>query len=142
MHMQMMFRKYQAIISYTTHHLESKHSVLWNAVEHHHAYRDETHDAAVERLVAMRGDALVLIPRIFCDLRGHFDVLVTASCVIRAKRHDRRFAVVFLAVRSKAFCVEDGADLPVHAFHFLEEFPRQELIKVSLAHTKKAESQA
>ena len=142
MHMQMMFRKYQAIISYTTHHLESKHSVLRNAVEHHHAYRDETHYAAVERLVAMRGGALVLIPRLLCDLRGHFDVLATASCVIRAKRHDRRVAGVLLAVRINAFCVEDGAEPPVHAFHFLEEFPRQELIKVSLAHTKKAESQA
>ena len=142
MHMQMMFRKYQAIISYTTHHLESKHSVLWNAVEHHHAYRDETHYAAVERLVAMRGDARVFVPRVLCDPRGHFDVLVTATFVIRAKRHDLRVAGVPLAVRLNAFCVEDGAEPPVHAFHLLEEFLVQELVKVSLAHTKKAESQA
>ena len=90
----------------------------------------------------MPGGALVIIPRLLCDPRGHFDVLVTATFVTRSKRHDPRVAGVPLAVRINAFCVEDGAEPPVHAFHFLEEFPRQELIKVSLAHTKKAESQA
>ena len=111
-------------------------------MESHHAYRDETHYAAVERLVAMRGDARVIIPRLLCDPRGHFDVLVTATFVIRAKRHDPRVARVPLAVRINAFCVEDGGERPVHAFHLLEKCLVRELIKVNLSHMKKAESQA
>ena len=111
-------------------------------MESHHAYRDETHYAAVERLVAMRGDARVIFPRLLRDHRGNFDVPVTANCVIRAKKHDRRFARVLLAVRINAFCVEDGGEPPGHAFHLLEKCLVRELIKVSLSHIKKAESQA
>ena len=110
-------------------------------MERHRAYRDETHYASVERLVAMRGDARVIFPRLLCDPRGNFDVPVTASCVLRAKRHDRRFAGVLLTVRLNAFCVEDDIDRPVQAFRLLEEIRVRELVKVSLAHTKKAEGQ-
>ena len=90
----------------------------------------------------MRGDARVIFPRLLCDPRGHFDVLVTTTFVIRGKMHDPRVARVPLALRLNAFCVEDGGEPPVHAFHLLEKCLVQELIKISLAHTKKAESQA
>ena len=62
--------KYQAIISYTTHHLEKTHSVLRDAVERHHDGRDHGQWAAVERLVAMEDGALALTPRLLAKRRA------------------------------------------------------------------------
>ena len=133
--------KYQAIISYTTHHLENTHSVLRDAVERLHEGRDAGQYAAVERLVAMEDGALVLRPRRLANRRGKIGLVVAAMCVIRAQSHDLPVRRVELAVRRGATSVYDYGDRPVHVFHCLGEIRVRELVFVSLAQNKKAENQ-